>query len=265
MGRPFRVWVRGAGELASAVGVSLHRSGFHVWLSELPEPLAIRRTVTFSDAVFEGEAEVEDVRAVFCEPEAVEELLGSGEMPLVLDDPTRIRELQPNAVVDARMRKRDDSELRSLAPFTVGVGPGFAAGTSCDCVIETMRGHNLGRIIWEGSASADTGVPGNIGGETARRVVYSPVQGKVVWSVKFGDLVEEGQLLGRVEEQDITAPLRGMVRGLISPRVFIPAKTKIADVDPRGASVDFTSISDKARSVGRAVLEAMMIHRARHG
>lgn len=263
--KPPRVWVRGAGELASAAVVSLHRAGFHVWLSELPSPLAIRRTVAFSDAVFDGAAVVEDVECVLCEPENVVNLLGTGRVPLVLDDPAGILPLSPEVVVDARMRKKDDPELAAFASFTVGLGPGFSAGKSCSCVIETMRGHNLGRIFWQGSPRADTGVPANIGGEGARRVVYSPAGGEVSWEVDFGDLVEEGQRLGEVGGREIVAPFRGIVRGLISPRIIVPERTKIADVDPRGAGVDYRSISDKARSVGRAVLEAILIHGARNG
>ena len=199
---------------------------------------------------------------MLCEPDGVDSILALKKMPLLLDDLQAIRALQPDVVVDGRMLKRDDPVLRSLASFTIGVGPGFVAGASCGCVIETMRGHDLGRLIWQGTASKDTGIPGKIGGESARRVIYSPAAGKAEWLVDFGDQVEKEQALGTVAGVPVFSTLDGIVRGLISPRVAFPEKTKIADVDPRGAEVDFHSISDKARSVGRAVLEAVMIYKA---
>ena len=263
MSKPLKVWVRGAGELASGTVVSLHRSGFRVWLSELEYPLAIRRTVCFSDAVFEGRAAVEEVRGVLAEVGDVPRLLAEGVVPVLIDDPTRILRLEPDVVVDARMLKRDDPSLFRLAPFTVGLGPGFIAGRSCHAVIETMRGHDLGRIIWEGAASADTGTPGVIGGESERRVLFAPAGGAVSWEVDFGDIVREGGRLGVVGGVEIVSKLDGMVRGLISPRVPVTRGMKIGDVDPRGDGVDCHSISDKARAVGRGVLEAILVHRER--
>lgn len=253
------VWVRGAGELGSATALVLHRVGFRVLLSERAEPLAIRRNVCFCDAVLEGMAEVEGVRARRLSEETLPNAWDRDEIALVIDNPDTIVEIvQPSIMVDARMLKRA-SNLTPFAPITVGLGPGFEAGVHCGAVIETKRGHDLGRVLMTGSAAPNTGVPGSLGGRSKERVVYSPAAGRVQWKVPFGYLVEDGESFGMVDGTPIIAPFSGMVRGMISPQVSVDKGTKIADVDPRGEGVDFESVSDKARCVGRGVLEAVLM------
>lgn len=253
------VWVRGAGELGSATALTLHRVGFPVLLSELERPLAIRRTVTFSDAVFEGRAEVEGVSALRTTPDRAAQAGSQGAIALVYDDPGRIvAEAAPVAVVDARMIKRAE-DLRGLAPLQVAMGPGCEAGVHCDAVVETKRGHTLGRVVWSGPAAPDTGVPGKLGGRSVGRVIYSPTEGEIRWRARFGEIVEEGQVIGTVGGAEVRAPFRGMVRGMISPRVTAWKGLKIGDVDPRGEEVDPYLVSDKARSVARASLEALLM------
>jgi xanthine dehydrogenase accessory factor len=254
------VWIRGAGELASATAHCLHGIGFQVVLSDLAVPLAIRRTVSFSEAMIHGTADVEGTQAVRCEFNDVLEVRSQNRIALIEDDLGHISALHPAVMVDARMLKRFEASLLPLAPITVGLGPGFHAGRDCHAVIETRRGHDLGRIIWEGSAQANTGVPGEVGGERSRRIIRAPQGGSIEWVVDIGDLVTEGALMGiQAGKHEIRAHLNGLVRGLISTRVHASPGLKIADIDPRGRKIDHHSISDKARSVGRGAMEAIFI------
>ena len=254
------IWVRGAGELGSAVALSLYRTGFQVFLSEIMPPLAIRRTVTFSDAIITGETEVETVPARYYHGNTLPKPWPQDHLPLFEDDPTTLRSLGPTVLVDARMHKQYDRDYRPWAPFVIGLGPGFVAGGNCHAAVETMRGHELGRIIWKGPTQANTGIPGSIKGESLRRVVRAPCEGTLKWQVNFGDTVSQGQTFGIVNGTvKIQAPLAGLVRGLIHPQVPLQPGLKIADIDPRGAGVNYNRLSDKAQAVGRAVLEAILI------
>jgi len=251
------VWVRGAGEMGSAVAWTLKRCGFPVFCSELEQPLAIRRVVTFSDAMLHGAAEVEGLPARRVTPAEIASSLREQFLPVVLDNEEILR-VQAQIYVDARMRKRVEPDQRPYFDFCVGLGPGFTAGGNVHAVIETQRGHNLGRVITTGSAAPDTGIPGEVGGHTKRRIIRAPAAGIITWTVELGDLVNEGQPLGYVGAQPILAPLSGKLRGLIAPGIEVDQGTKIGDVDPRGAAVDHLLISDKARNVGRGVLEAIL-------
>ena len=256
----YKVLIRGAGEMASAVGVVLHRVGFSVIMTELPIPLAIRRTVCFSDAMLNGTAEVEGIQSIQADYNNYIGILSNENIPVIEDSIELITRIKPETYVDARLLKYTVQDRRSLAEFIVGLGPGFTVGVNCSAIIETMRGHNLGRVIWDGSASSNTGVPGKIGGESAKRVMYSPKAGNVEWLVEFGEIVNRGQVLGKINNIEIKSHINGIVRGLISPKVNTTKGMKIADVDPRGKEVDYNTISDKALCVGRGVLEAIMIH-----
>ncbi len=254
------VWVRGAGELGSAVAFSLYKSGFSVILSEIHPPLAIRRTVTFSDAVIDGKSTVEGITAKKIELIDFEENVPRTIIPLILDNPKTIIEISPDILIDARMIKSYDKDYRSWGPYVIGLGPGFSANQNCHTVIETMRGHDLGKILTEGEPRKNTGTPGVIGGETKRRVIYAPKTGNLKWITNFGDIVEGGQILGTINSSTkILSPLAGIIRGLIHPLVPVEKGLKIADVDPRGNTVNFYTLSDKARSIGRAALEVVMI------
>ena len=257
----YSVLIRGAGEMASAVAVVLQRVGFPVIMTELSIPLAIRRTVCFSDAMLNRNTEVEGIQSVKAEYNNYRDVQRNGNIPVFTDSIEIINKIKPEFYVDARLLKYSVKDRRIFAQFTVGLGPGFTVGQNCDVIIETMRGHNLGRVIWHGGASPNTGVPGKIGGESAKRVVYSPGVGNIKWLVDFGNIVQKNKVLGKIGAIEIKSPISGIVRGLISPKVNIKKGMKIADVDPRGKEVNYTTISDKARCVGRGVLEAIMVHR----
>lgn len=254
------IWVRGAGELGSAVALILFRVGFRVILTERAEPLAIRRPVTFSDAVFDGESAVEEVVAVRCVASEMGEILESGRIPLIITDSVPTIAENIVAIVDCRMLKDSSVSSPGDIRWSIGLGPGFEVGRNCDAVIETQRGHDLGRVLWQGKAAANSGVPGEISGISVQRVVYSPHAGRMNWSVSFGDLVGTGQFLGNLNDTlPVHSPITGIVRGLISPLVKFEEDVKIADVDPRGATTAFRRISEKACNVARGVLEALLI------
>lgn len=256
----FIVLIRGAGEMASAVAVVLHRVGFSVVMTELSIPLAIRRTVCFSDAMLNGTAGVEGIQAVKADYNNYLDILRNGNIPVLTDSIELINDIKPEFYVDARLLKYLVEDRRLLAQFVVGLGPGFMVGKNCNVIIETMRGHNLGKVIWDGNAAPNTGIPGNIGGESVKRVVKSRADGNIKWLVDFGENVEQNQILGKIGRIEINSHISGIVRGLISPKVNTVKGMKIADVDPRGIEVDYKTVSDKARCVGRGVLEAIMIH-----
>jgi xanthine dehydrogenase accessory factor len=258
--KEYTVIIRGAGEMASAVGVVLHRVGFSVIMTELEVPLAIRRTVCFSDTMLKGTAEVDGIRSDKADYTNYLGILRNGNIPVIIDSIELIKKIKPEIYVDARLLKYSVKDRRLLAQFTVGLGPGFTVGLNCSAIIETMRGHNLGGVIWDGSASSNTGIPGKIGGESAKRVIYSPNVGNVEWLVDFGEIVKRGQVLGKIDNIEIKSHISGIVRGLISPKVNTTKGMKIADVDPRGKEVDYNTISDKALCAGRGVLEAIMVH-----
>jgi len=258
--KQFTVLIRGAGEMASAVAVVLHRVGLSVIMTELSIPLAIRRTVAFSDTILDGTTQVEGIQSVRADYDSYLEILNDGKIPILQDSIEIIKNIKPKFYIDARLLKHMVEDRRLLAQCTIGLGPGFMVGKNCNVIIETMRGHNLGRVIWQGSASPNTGVPGKLGGESAKRVIYSPGTGNIEWFVDFGEIVEQNQVLGKIGEIEIKSHISGIVRGLISPKVNTVIGMKIADVDPRGKEVDYNTVSDKARCVGRGVLEAIMVH-----
>jgi len=251
--------IRGAGELASAAALILHNIGFRVILTELPTPLAIRRTVTFSDAIITSETTVEGVTARFYKLAEIEAGLPHNILPIVYDNMKVIKTLKPQIVVDARMLKRDQPEMNYGKAFVVGLGPGFTIGKNCHVIVETKRGHELGRLIWQGSAIPNTGIPGVLGGESCQRIITAPAEGQVIWRVDFGNLVKKSEILGTVDQvHQIIAPIAGIVRGLISPQVMASPRMKIGDIDPRGKEINVHLISDKARSVGRGIMEAVV-------
>lgn len=256
-----RVLVRGGGDLASGVVYRLIKAGFPVLVTELAQPLAIRRTVAYASAVFDGTICVDGVRGR--RVESVEEAFGVldvGEVP-VLVDPEGDESLSgfgPQVLVDARVAKRNLGVTRDQALLVIGLGPGFSAGEDCHAVVETQRGHALGRVLWDGPAAADTGQPGNIAGQTGGRVLRAPAAGSVVPDVQIGDHVIHGQRVASVNGEAVNAPFDGVLRGLIHPSVSVTAGMKIGDVDPRGVPAYCWTISDKALAVGGAVVEAIL-------
>jgi xanthine dehydrogenase accessory factor len=255
------VVVRGGGDLATGVVWRLTRAGFPVVVSELAAPLTVRRTVAVSTAVTEGSVIVEGLEARRATtPDEAAALARSGVVGVVVS--SGLPALGAPVVVDARLAKRNLDTSLDDAGLVVALGPGFTAGVDCHAVVETMRGHHLGRVLTEGSAAPNTGTPGVVAGRGAERVLRSPVDGSVIWTVAIGDRVEAGHHLGTVggtgAEVTITAPFEGVVRGLIHPGVAVRAGLKIGDVDPRCDPAACHEISDKALAVGGGVLEAVM-------
>lgn len=254
------VTIRGAGDIATGVALRLYHAGFQVIMLDVAQPTAIRRTVAFAQAMFDGTACVEGVTArVAKDVNEAFEMINRGEIPLLIDpEASSLEQLKPRFLVDAILAKQNLGTHRSMAPITVALGPGFNAGQDCDAVIETNRGHELGRVIYHGYTHPNTGIPGNIAGHTARRVIRAPADGVMQCHVALGDLVQEGDIVAHCGETPVIAPLGGMVRGLLHNGLEAKAGSKIGDIDPRGALADYTTVSDKARAIGGAVLEAIM-------
>ena len=253
------VVMRGAGDIASGIALRLHRSGIDLALCEVPVPTSIRRTVCFSEAVRLGETEVEGVAARRADLEEVPELLELGVIPVLVDpEAACIEALEPDGVVDAILAKRNLGTSIDMAPAVVAVGPGFTAGEDCHAVVETMRGHNLGRVLYEGSALPDTGVPGLIGGYAAERVLRAPADGLFRGAREIGDQVEPGDTVGFVDGVPVRCTIGGVLRGLLADGVAAVRGMKCGDVDPRCQPDHCLCASDKALAVGGGVLEAIL-------
>ena len=240
--------VRGAGDLATGTIHRLKKSGFHLLVLETDHPAAIRRQVALSEAVYSGSTCVENVEAVRIESvEQMRQVWEEGKVPVV---------------VDAILAKKNLGTTKDMAPLTIGLGPGFCAGEDVDVVIETKRGHNLGRIIRQGSAYPNTGIPGIIGGYGAERVIHAPAAGRMKNRSKIGDIVEAGQVLAVIEGEDgsteVSATIDGLLRGLIRDDYPVTKGFKIADIDPRKEELaNCFTISDKARCIAGSVLEVI--------
>ena len=253
--------IRGAGDLATGTAIKLHNAGFPLIMLDIEKPTVIRRTVSFAQALFDGKAVVEGVCAVCCSFENALENARKGLVAVVADPEGKtIEKLRPDVVVDAIIAKKNLGTNKSMAPFTVALGPGFVAGKDVDAVIETKRGHTLGKIITEGSAIANTGIPGIIGGYGKERVMHSPCEGVFRGCRTIGDIVQAGDIIGYVGDTPVKTEIAGKLRGLLSDGLYVPEHFKLADVDPRGEQTDHTTCSDKARTIAGGVLEAVMNH-----
>ncbi len=254
------VLIRGAGELASGVAHRLARSGFRLFLTEAPAPLAVRRAVSFCEAVHDGAKTVEGLTArLIQQPGQAAELWARGELPVMVDpDLSCLDQVRPAVIVDALLAKRNTGLKRGMAPLTIGLGPGFRAPEEVDLAIETNRGHNLGRLIYHGEPEANTGVPGDIAGYTHERVLRSPADGVFETAHKLGDRVAAGDTVAQVAGQPVVAQIGGVLRGLIRPGAQVRAGLKVGDVDPRGKIEYLDTISEKARAIGGSVLEGIL-------
>lgn len=254
------VLIRGAGDIASGIALRLWHAGFRAVMTETANPTTIRRTVAFSEAVRLGETRVEDVPARRAKDSAeARELLGLGILPVLADPACACRtELRPDALVDAILAKRNTGTCITDAPVVIGVGPGFEAGDDCHAVVETMRGHTLGRVIYRGSALPNTNIPGLIGGFAGERVLRAPADGVFTPCRCIGELVEAGDIAGTVEGEPMRCTIGGVLRGLLAEGVPVHRGMKAGDVDPRGDPSCCETCSDKALAVGGGVLEAIL-------
>ena len=274
MNKKILIICRGGGDLATGIVHRLFRAGFPVLVLETDSPAAIRRQVSFSEAVYDGTATVEGVtaeRIASADRAAVGHVLEAGRVPLLVDpEGSSIPLLKPDIVVDAIIAKKNLGTAKEMAPLVIGVGPGFTAGEDVDLVVESMRGHNLARIFTTGSALPNTGIPGNIGGFTKERVLHAEAAGYMKIIRKIGDIVEKGEEIARIYEKmtedgtfsgsyvSVEASISGMIRGLIREGYHFQKGFKIADIDPRESELaNCFTISDKARNIGGSVLEAV--------
>lgn len=252
--------IKGAGDLASGVALRLHRCGYRLLMLDLPQPTAIRRTVSFCQAVYDGCLTMEGVSARLASPENFAGIIASGEIPVVAGaDRAWLDQLEPRALIEATLSKRNTGINRRSGRLTIALGPGYTAGEDVDVVIETARGHYLGRVIHQGAALADTGRPGLIDGYDKERLLRAPAAGEVAFTAAIGDRVKAGQILGRVGGENILATIDGVLRGALQNGLKAPRNFKIGDIDPRPDSTGYIhSPSDKARAIGGGVLEALL-------
>lgn len=254
------VLIRGAGDLASGVAWRLHRCGFPVVLTEIERPLVVRRTVSFAEAAFAGQTTVEGVTAQRAADVAqARRLLAAGVIPLLIDPVAACRaELHPAVMVDAIMAKVNTGTTMHDAPLVIALGPGFVAGQDCHAVIETNRGHDLGRVIWQGTAEPDTRTPGEVGGYRGARVLRAPAAGHVHSRAAIGDAVQEGHVIAHINGAPIVAPFDGVLRGIIHPSVLAHTGMKIGDLDARAERRYCFTISEKSLAIAGGVLEAIL-------
>ena len=254
------VATKGGGDLATGVVHRLHQSGMPVVVTELAQPTVIRRAVALASAVYEGQVEVEGLAAQLAESdEEIRAALAEGQVPVVVDPRAEvITRLRPTVVVDAIMAKRNTGTTITDAPIVIGLGPGFTAGVDVHAVIETNRGHHLGRVILSGSAEPHTGVPGPTAGFSRERVLRAPCEGIFTGQRRIGDAVKAGEVVASVAGQPVAARIAGVLRGLLADGLFVKAGMKVGDVDPRGVREHCFTISDKARAIGGGVLEAVL-------
>ena len=235
-----KILIRGAGDIATGIALRLYRAGMQVVMTDLPAPTAIRRTVCFSQAIILGEMTVEDVTARRAET------------------PDRAEALRPDALVDAILAKRNLGTKMDDAPIVVGIGPGFTAGEDCHAVVETMRGHTLGRVIYRGSALPNTTIPGLIGGYAGERVLRAPAEGIFCQKLEIGAVVRAGDIAGEVAGQPMRCTIDGVLRGILADGTPVFRGMKAGDVDPRCKPEYCITASDKALAVGGGVLEAVL-------
>lgn len=254
------ILIKGAGDIATGIAVRLKNSGMQVVMTEIAIPTTVRRSVAFSRAVYEGSAVVENIIArLVLDFAQIPAVLQRDEIPVLIDPRCEVlKSIHFDAVVDSILAKKNLSTAPTQAPVVIGVGPGFSVPQDCHCVIETQRGHDLGRCIYQGCAAKNTGIPGEIGGYTVERLLRAPCDGIFHPILAIGDIVKAGQTVAMVDDQPVTAQIDGIVRGLLQDNVPVKAGMKSGDIDPRGCYEHCFTVSDKARAVGGGVLEAIL-------
>ena len=261
------VLIKGAGDLATGTAVRLHRAGFPVVMTDIAQPTAVRRTVAFSQCIYDGVTEVEGITARrAANGEEASAILAAGEIPVLVDpEAACVEELRPDAVMDAILAKRNLGTSLTDAPIVLALGPGFTAGVDCHGVVETMRGHDLGRLILEGSAIPNTGVPGDVGGYTRERIIRAPADGPFEPVARIGQKVELGDVVAKVNGVPVAAQLTGIVRGMLPAGIPVTKGMKSGDIDPRCEVRHCFTVSDKARAIGGGVLEGLLYFGRRTG
>lgn len=254
------ILIRGGGDLASGVALRLKRAGMRILITELEQPLVVRRLVSFAQAVFNSDCQVEEATGrLVADVDQAETALGAGEIPVMIDPQASVlQKLKPVALVDARMTKRPPETRLDTAEVVIGLGPGFIAGENCQAVIETKRGHTLGKVIWQGAPIADSGAPGSIERYSVDRVLRAPATGELIAHAQICDHLNKGDLIAEVAGVKVEAPFEGVLRGLLYPGLIVPEGLKIGDLDPRIEVSYCTTVSDKALAIGGGVLEALL-------
>ncbi|RKD32943.1 selenium-dependent molybdenum cofactor biosynthesis protein YqeB [Thermohalobacter berrensis] len=262
------VIVRGGGDVSTGVVHRLYKSGFRkILILEIDNPLVVRRKISFAQAIFDGEVIVEGIKAK--KVNNLDEIYNTwnhSNIPIIVDkDAVILKKLKPNILVDAIMAKKNLGTNKNMAPITIAVGPGFCAGKDVDVVVESNRGHFLGRTIFDGYAQENTGKPGEIMGYSSERVLRAPCDGKIKNMFKIGDKVKKGEIVAKIDNKPVEAKISGVLRGIIMDGTKVKKGLKIGDIDPRGIKEYCFTISDKARSIGGGVLEAIFSMKIRKG
>ena len=252
--------IRGGGDLGSGVALRLHNVGFNVVVTEIEQPLVLRRTVSFANAVYEGEVEIEGIRAKKINGlEEIPDLLSEKFIPVVVSpDSISFSTFKPDVVIDARMFKTFVHYKLNEKPMIIGLGPGFIAGENCHAVVETNRGHYLGRVIWKGEAQANTAAPGTVMQKSSERVLRSPTSGVISSNLNLGTLLEKGDEIGTVSGVPFYAPFNGCLRGLMHNGIYVREGLKIGDLDPRMDQKLINFVSEKSLAIAGGVLEAIL-------
>ncbi|NFH88973.1 EF2563 family selenium-dependent molybdenum hydroxylase system protein [Clostridium botulinum] len=252
--------IKGAGDLATGVATRLKKCGFNIVMTEISQPTTVRRTVAFSQVVYDEKVEVEGITAVLASnKEDINKIVEEGNVAVLVDEKAKIiDEIKPEIIIDAIIAKKNLGTKIDDANIVIALGPGFTAGIDCHCVIETKRGHYLGKAIYKGSAIPNTGVPGEVGGFSKERIIRAITDGKILPVSKIGDYVKKGDIVAYVNETPVLAKLDGIVRGMLQKDVSVFKGMKSGDIDPRCEKNHCFTISDKARSIGGGVLEAIL-------
>ena len=252
--------IRGGGDLASGIAVRLFRSGIKVVITELQQPLAVRRAVSFAEAVYSQPVMIEGIKGVlYSSIDGISNMVLDQSIPVIVDtDLSIVQKLKPQIIIDARMRKIESKSALLTEQMLVGIGPGFIAGENCDCVIETKRGPYLGRVYWDGAAEKDSGLPDRVGVFEKERVLRASVDGEIKAFARIGDLLDAGDLIAEIRGMQIKAPFKGILRGIIHEGLKVTKGMKIGDLDPRCDPLLCRLVSDKALSIGGSTLEAIL-------
>ena len=255
-----KILIKGAGDLASGIAHRLKKAGYHILMTEIKVPLTVRRTVAFSRSVYETESEVEGMKGILIHSfSEIQDVWKLGHIPVIVDEYAYIqREYQAEVIVDAIIAKHNLGTTMKDAPLVIGVGPGFEAGKDCHAVIETKRGHDLGKVIWEGYAIPNTGIPGEIGGYTTERIIRATADSVFQPITHISEKVEKDQIVALCGEEPIKAQMAGIIRGMLQPGVKVVKGMKCGDIDSRCVIEHCFTISDKARAIAGGVLEAVV-------